>query len=196
MAPLTVTRGNNRVQVDDWAKVTDKLAGMVTGASRGRLAAGARLANLRPVLPDVLGTPVESYLASDRERPCDKEQKMKRLIATTALVTLTYLAVATAHVWAYPPSSDNLPEGTAVLPGPNHIMMLVPRSQVRPYEKPHPGPLSLYSLSWGGDKAKVTPIPLPGPRSVGAWYGTSNRISKPNTLPRPPRPMVTPIPLP
>jgi hypothetical protein len=128
---------------------------------------------------------------------------MKRFLATIALMTLLCLALTTADVWACPPPPDNLPQGTGVLPGPNQVMMLGPSLQVRPYEKHRPGPITLNTRSSGGNQMKATPIQLPGPRSVRTWnYGTSNRISKPNTLPHPPllrlppRPMATPMPLP
>jgi hypothetical protein len=125
------------------------------------------------------------------------------LLATTALATLCCLGLTASKVHACPPSTDNLPGGTAVLPGPNQTVMLGTMLKARPYERPRPGPFTLYTPPSGGNKSKATPIQLPGPRSAGAWkYGTSNRISKPNTLSHPPllrltpRPTATPIQLP
>jgi hypothetical protein len=128
---------------------------------------------------------------------------MRRLIAAAMTVALCCLALATADLWACPPSTDNLPGGTAVLPTTNPTMMPGSMLPVRPYEKPRTGPFTLGTPPSAGHQSKVTPIPIPGPRSTTVRkYGTSQLMPKPNTLAYPPRlrlqprPTATPIPIP
>ena len=127
---------------------------------------------------------------------------MKRLLAATALATLCCLGLTASKVHACPPSTDNLPGGTAVLPGPNQTVMLGTMLKARPYERPRPGPFTLNSAT-GVNKAKVTPIPIPGPRMIRTFrQGTVKLNQQPITLPNPPllrltpHPNVTPIPIP
>jgi hypothetical protein len=128
---------------------------------------------------------------------------MKRLLAATVLATLCYVGLATSNAHACPPSAGDLPEGAAVLPGPNQTVTLGTMLKARPYERPHPGPFTLYLPPTGGNKAKATPIPIPGTRSLQTLRrGAVNRDLRPITLPNrpslrlPPRPNATPIPLP
>jgi hypothetical protein len=127
---------------------------------------------------------------------------MKRLLAATALATLCCLGLTASKVHACPPSTDNLPGGTAILPGPNQTVMLGTMLKARPYERPRPGPFTLNSAA-GVSTAKATPIPLPGPRTMKtSRQGTVKLNQQPITLPNrpllrlPPRPNATPMPLP
>ena len=119
---------------------------------------------------------------------------MKRPLVVAAWLTLFCLAFTSAKSHAsdgFPPK--NLPDGSGWLPGPN-ATVAVPGFPLRAHErlKIHPGPYERYSPPARSPGLDVTPIPIPGPRSIGksraALPQLNRRFDAPmfqQTFPRP-----------